>query len=68
MHALFPGRQTLEELARWTPASLTVWRLRRVFKAADGDIHLRVAWGGEAALQTVPPPKALTRGGFLKSR
>ena len=34
MHALFPGRKTLAALARWTPGSLTVWRLRRVRKAA----------------------------------
>jgi hypothetical protein len=44
MQALFPGRKTVEELARWTPASITVWRLRRVLKAAYWDIHLLVAW------------------------
>jgi hypothetical protein len=32
MQALFPGRKTLAELARWTLASITVWRLRRVLK------------------------------------
>jgi hypothetical protein len=35
MQALFPGRKTLEELARWTPVSLTVWRFCRVLKAAS---------------------------------
>ena len=30
LQALFPGRKTLEELARWTPAYVTVWRLRRL--------------------------------------
>ena len=57
MHALCPGRKTLEELARWTPGSITGWRLRRVLKATYGDVHLRVAWGGEEALQTLPPPQ-----------
>jgi hypothetical protein len=57
MQALFPGRKTLEELARWTPASLTVWRLRRVLKAAYWDVHVLVAWWVEEALQTVPPAK-----------
>ena len=57
MQALFPGRKTLEELARWTPTHVTVWRLRRLLKAAYWDIHLLVAWWVEEALQTVPPPK-----------
>ena len=56
MHALCPGRKTLEELARWTPGSITVWRLRRVLKATYWDVHLLVAWWGEEALQTLPPP------------
>jgi hypothetical protein len=57
MQALFPGRKTLEELARWTPRSSTVWRLRRVLKAAYWDVHLLVAWWVAEALQTLPPPK-----------
>lgn len=57
MQALFPGRKTLEELARWTPGSITVWRFRRVLKAAYWDVHLLVAWWVEEALQTLPPPK-----------
>lgn len=61
MQALFPGRKTLEELARWTPGSITVWRLRRVLKAASWAIHLLVAWWVEEALQTLPPPKDGTR-------
>ena len=56
MQALFPGRKTLEELARWPPGSITVWRLRRVLKAAYWDVHLLVAWWVAEALQTLPPP------------
>src|SRR5262249_15405686 len=57
MPALCPGRKTCEELAPWTPGSLTVWRLHRVLKAAYWDVHLRVTWGSEEALQALPPPK-----------
>jgi hypothetical protein len=32
MQALFRGRKTLEELARWTPAPVTAWRFRRLLK------------------------------------
>jgi hypothetical protein len=41
MQALFPGRKTWEELARWSPAGFTAGRFRRVLKA----------------VQTLPPPK-----------
>jgi hypothetical protein len=57
MQALLPGRKTVAELARWTPGSITVWRLRRVLKAASWDVHLLVAWWGAEALQTLPPPQ-----------
>jgi hypothetical protein len=57
MQALFPGRKTLEELARWTPGSITVWRLRRLLKATYGDVHLLVTWWVAEALQTLPPPQ-----------
>jgi hypothetical protein len=57
MQALFPGRKTLEELARWTPGAITVWRFRRVLKAAYWDVHLLVAWWAEEALRNLPPPK-----------
>jgi hypothetical protein len=57
MQALFPGRKTLEELARWTPGQMTVWRLRRLLKAAYWDVHLLVEWWVQEALNTLPPPK-----------
>ena len=57
MQALFPGRKTLAELARWTPGSLTVWRFRRVLKATYWNIHLLVAWWVEEAFATLPPSK-----------
>src|SRR6058998_1356843 len=60
MQALFLGRQTLAELAHWTPAQVTAWRLRRVRKAAYWEVHLRVAWWAQEALNTLPPPKDST--------
>ena len=57
LQALVPGRTTLEALARWTPGAITVWRLRRVLKAASWASHLLVAWWVEDALQIVPPPR-----------
>src|SRR5215468_6767319 len=57
MQALFPGQKTLEELARWTPASITAWRFRRLLKASYWDIHLLVEWWVQEALNTLPPPK-----------
>ena len=57
MLALFPGRKTWEELARWTPGSSTAWRLRRLLKAASWHIHLLVEWWGQEACNTLTPPR-----------
>src|SRR5918993_540039 len=56
MQALFPGRKTLEELARWTPSAITTWRFRRVLKAAYWDIQLLVEWWVEEVFNVLPPP------------
>jgi len=55
MQALYPGQQTLEELARWTPAQVTVWRFRRLLKASYWNVHVLVEWWVQAALNTLPP-------------
>jgi DDE family transposase len=57
MQALYPGRKTLEELARWTPAQITVWRFRRLLKASYWNVHVLVEWWVQEALNTLPPPK-----------
>jgi hypothetical protein len=57
MPALDPGRKTVAELARWTPAQLMVWRLRRLVKASYRKVQVRVEWWGQEALHTVPPPQ-----------
>src|SRR6266542_5246026 len=42
MQAVSPGRKTLEEMARWTPATITAWRFGRLLKAAYWNLHLIV--------------------------
>jgi Transposase DDE domain len=56
LQALYPGRKTLAELARWTPAQVTVWRFRRLLKASYWNVHLLVEWWAQDALATLPPP------------
>jgi len=55
MQALYPGRKTLEELSRWTPAAITVGRFRRLVKARDWHVHLLLEWWVQEALNTLPP-------------
>jgi hypothetical protein len=51
-----PGRKTLEEMARWTPATITAWRFGRLLKAAYWNVHLLVSWLSQDLLVTLPPP------------
>ena len=57
MQALFPGRKTGAELARWTPLEITSWRFRRLLKAAYWDVHQLVAWWTQRAMESLPPPE-----------
>src|SRR6266487_6097210 len=52
LQAVHPGRKTLEEMARWTPATITAWRFGRVRKAAYWNVHLLVSW---LAQDLMPP-------------
>jgi Transposase DDE domain len=56
MQAVPPGRKTLEEMARWTPAAITAWRFGRLLKAAYWNVHLLVSWLVQDLLATLPPP------------
>jgi len=56
MQAVSPGRKTLEEMARWTPATITAWRFGRVRKAAYWNVHLLVSWLAQDLLTTLPAP------------
>jgi hypothetical protein len=56
MQAVHPGRKTLEEMAKWTPATLTAWRFGRLLKAASWNVHLLVSWCAQDLMGTLPPP------------
>src|SRR5712691_4226092 len=56
MQAVHPGQKTLEEMARWTPATLTAWRFGRLLTAAYWNVHLLVSWLVQDLLATLPPP------------
>ena len=51
-----PGRKTLEEMARWTPATITAWRFGRLLKAAYWNVHLLVSWLAQDLVATLPAP------------
>ena len=56
MQAVHPGRHTLEEMARWPPATITAWRFGRLLKAAYWNVHLLVSWLAQDLLATWPAP------------
>src|SRR5262249_54989873 len=72
MQAVHPGRHTLEEMTRWTPASITAWRFGRLLKAAYWNVHLLVVpsmscWADDAVrwwTTAAAPP----RGGHQPAR
>jgi DDE family transposase len=56
MQAIYPGRNTLQETARWTPAAITAWRFARLLKATYWNVHLLVTWMAQDLLASLPPP------------
>jgi Transposase DDE domain len=56
MQAVHPGRKTLAEMARWTPAAITAWRFGRLLKATYWNVHLLVSWLAQDLVATLPPP------------
>jgi len=56
MHAVYPGRKTLQEIARWSPRAVTEWRLRRLLKASYWSIHLIIEWFAQEVMAQLPPP------------
>lgn len=57
MQALFPGRKTVVELARWTPIDITEWRFRRLLKATYWDVHRLIDWWAHQVMAMLPPPE-----------
>jgi hypothetical protein len=56
MQAVHPGRHTLEEMARGTPAAITAWRFGRLLQAASWNVHLLVSWLAQDLMATLPAP------------
>ena len=56
MQAVHPGRKTLAAMTRWTPATITAWRLGRLLKAAYWNVPRLVSWCAPALVVTLPPP------------
>jgi len=57
LQAVVPGRKTVKELSRWSPAHIPEWRLRRLLKAGYWTVQQLIAWWAEEAMQQFPPPK-----------
>ena len=66
MPAVHPGRKTLEEMAKWTPATITAWRFGRLLTAAYWNVHLIVSWLAQDILVTLPPPTNSLSGACRK--
>jgi hypothetical protein len=56
MQAIAPGRTTLAEMARWTPAAITAWRFGRLRTATYWHGPLLGRWLAQARLPTLPSP------------
>jgi len=55
MQAVYPGRKTLQDLANWSPPSITEWRLRRLLKAGYWCVHLLIEWLAYDVIEALPP-------------
>ena len=55
LQAIYPGRKTLEELQRWSPAAITAWRFRRLLNATYWSIHLLIEWLANDVIAALPP-------------
>src|SRR3977135_155777 len=56
IQAVHPGRKTLEEMARWTPATLTAWRFGRLLNPVYGIVHLLVSGLAQDLVAPLPAP------------
>ena len=55
MQASHPGRKTLQEMARWTPTTITAWQFSRLLKATYCNVHLLVSGMAYDLIAAVPP-------------
>jgi Transposase DDE domain len=56
LQAVHPGRHTLAEMARWTPATITAWRFGRLLQATYWNVHLIIGWLAHDLMGTLPAP------------
>src|SRR5437879_3715760 len=56
IQAVHPGRTTLAEMARWTPAPVPAWRFGRVLQAAAWTGPRLVRWWAQERVATLPAP------------
>jgi hypothetical protein len=56
LQAIVPGRRTVKELSRWSPAHIPEWRLRRVLKATYWTAQELLTWWADEAIACFPPP------------
>lgn len=57
LHAVFPGKKTLNMLSTFSTSSVTAWRFRRLLKAGYRSIHFLISWFAEQAAAKFPPPE-----------
>jgi hypothetical protein len=67
MPAVSPGRKTLAEMPRWTPATITAWRWGRVLTAASWHVCPSACAGGRrlACPRCPPQPTASCLSGAM---
>ena len=55
MQAVYPGRKSLSDIARWSPRAVTEWRLRRLLKANYWCVHVLIEWLAHEVMAVLPP-------------
>jgi hypothetical protein len=56
LQAVVPGRKTVQELSRWSPAHIPEWRLRRLLKASYWTAQHLITWWANEVIAQFPPP------------
>ena len=56
MQIIAPGRNTLKQLARYTPLHIAEWHFRRLLSASYWSFRLLFRWFASEAIKRFPPP------------
>ena len=57
--AIVPGRKTIKELSRWSPAHITEWRLQRFLKAGYWTVQQLITWWAKETITCFPAHEKL---------